>query len=90
MAPPEDLWRIQLPDGRVARCLLVPDRCEYCLILYLGEDIQGFETFENEFLGGTRGGNCGVNLCLDLRLLGNYDRPDPPCQGGTHRCPDTV
>ena len=24
MAPPDELWRIQLSDGRVARCLLCP------------------------------------------------------------------
>ena len=71
MAPPEELWRMQLPNGRVACCILVPDRSQYCLMWYLGGDILGFEQFGTSIRRGRQAGNCWVNMRLDSAVLGN-------------------
>lgn len=45
MAPPTTLWRLRLPDGSVARCVLVPAWPKHGVVWYVDDEIRGVEEF---------------------------------------------
>ena len=45
MAPPRTLWATRLPDGAVARCVLVPMPKKAAIVWYVEKQIEGVEEF---------------------------------------------